>query len=181
MTDKANFTKLAVGIPVTELKEYLYKNPYLWRLNTIRQSFKDSPHIDTECIFVRGPSEFTASEYQGSIDAQMFNIPEQLSDILKNTLSIADSVINAKELGYILIVNLLPGGEVFEHCDEGVYADYYDRYHLVVKSSDGNIFKVNGEEQIMREGDLWTFNHRAPHSVINYSPDDRIHIIFDVK
>ena len=178
---KANFTKIASGIPVKDLSDYLKANPQLWLENTIRQSFPDSPHIDTECIFVRGPSEFSFEEYQGTIDAQAYKIPDDLAIHLHNVFRVIDTLMPIKEVGYILIVNLLAGGEVFPHRDEGVYAEYYDRYHLVIDSAPGNSFYVNDEEAIMNEGELWTFNHRAQHSVVNFSTEDRIHIIFDVK
>lgn len=176
-----NFTRLGYGLDVESLKKYLKENPDLWTGNTIRQSFPNSPHIDTETIFVRGPKEFTFEEYQGNIEAYNYVIPQELSWNLMSILMRCQTVIDANELGYVLIVKLLAGGEVFPHCDEGKYAEHYNRYHIVVQSSEGNIFTVNDESIEMKEGELWTFNHRAPHHVINNSAEDRIHIIFDAK
>lgn len=181
MPSRDNFNHIASGIPTEELAEYLFQNPYLWNLNKIRQSFTGSPHVDTKCIFVRGPKEFTVEEYMGTLDAVVYDIPTELVVKLNAVLRSAEQYINVREIGYILIVNLTAGGAVQEHRDEGTYAEYYDRYHLVVKSSEGNIFTVNGEDQEMRTGELWKFNHRALHSVVNNSTEDRIHIIFDVK
>jgi len=176
-----NFTKVARGINVQPLKRYLKENSVLWDDNTIRQDFPNSPHIDTKCIYIRGPIEFTPEEYQGNLYAKDYAAPLALREMLYYMFSDFKHLIPATEIGYVLIVNLLAGGEVFEHTDEGRYAEYYDRYHLVVQSSEGNVFTVNGEDAIMREGEIWSFNHRVPHSVVNFSTEDRIHIIFDVK
>lgn len=176
-----NFTPIASGIDVKELKNFLNRNPELWDANTIRQDFLDSPHVDTKCIYIRGPTEFSFKEYQGNISAENYPISDELKQIVYNIFNQVCDVLSITELGYVLIVNLLAGGEVFEHKDEGVYAEYYTRYHLVVHSLDGNVFTVNHENAIMREGELWSFNHRVPHSVLNFSTEDRIHIIFDVK
>jgi hypothetical protein len=176
-----NFTKIAKGIYVKELADYLQKYPELWEEITARQSFPDSPHIDTKSIYFRGPEFFSLDEYQGNTEAESYEVPTELSDILLRIFNTISPIIPCTEVGYGIIVNLLAGGEVFEHTDEGAYAEYYTRYHIVVQSNEGNVFTVNGEDQIMQEGELWSFNHRAPHSVINLSTEDRIHIIFDVK
>jgi hypothetical protein len=176
-----NFKQLGYGLPVDNLKTYLENNPDMWKLNTIRQDYPDSAHIDTETIFIRGPKEFTFEEYQGNLEAYNYDVPQELSHNVISILMRCQTVIDANELGYVLIVKLLAGGEVFPHCDEGRYAEYYNRYHIVIQSSEGNIFTVNDESVEMKEGELWTFNHRAPHHVINNSSEDRIHIIFDAK
>ncbi len=176
-----NFKQLGYNLDVAPLKEYLDANPDLWNQITVRQSFPDSPHVDTETIFVRGPKEFTYEDYQGNTEAINYDTPYELQRHIQELVGLSNEVIGAKELGYVLIVKLLAGGEVFPHADEGNYAEYYNRYHIVVSSKEGNVFSVNDESIEMRTGELWTFNHKAPHHVINNSTEDRIHIIFDAK
>lgn len=82
-------------------------------------------------------------------------------------------------LSRAMIASLEPGKEIGEHTDVGKYYARRDRYHLVLKSK-GSIMRSGNEETTFREGELWKFDNKAPHSAINNSHERRIHIIFDV-
>jgi quercetin dioxygenase-like cupin family protein len=82
-------------------------------------------------------------------------------------------------LGRIMIVRLKTGGEIAPHIDEGAYARYYARFHLVLESNPACVFKAGGELVHMAPGELWWFNHQVEHSVVNNGPD-RTHIIVDL-
>ena len=50
-----NFVRVAHGLDVKPLLKLLDNKPELWTEITARQSTTNSPHKDTECIYVRGP------------------------------------------------------------------------------------------------------------------------------
>lgn len=174
------FDKVLKNIPIKGVYEFLIKNPKLWLLNTQRQDYEGSAHIDTECIYIKGPKEFTKESYQEDIGSYTYPIPDALWSLIGALMyPVWGKYGTSFEIGYAMFVSLPPGGKVLEHVDEGKYADHYQRFHIPIYSKPGNVFTCGGESVIMREGELWTFNHRLPHSVVNNSEDERIHFIFD--
>ena len=54
-TADSNFVRVAHGLDVEPLLKLLDDKPELWTEITARQKVTNSPHKDTECIYVRGP------------------------------------------------------------------------------------------------------------------------------
>jgi Aspartyl/Asparaginyl beta-hydroxylase len=82
--------------------------------------------------------------------------------------------------GRAKIVCLPAGKRVYPHIDRGAYYRHHDRYHAVLKSSQGSWLKAGDEEVRMREGELWWFDNQQVHEAFNDGDEDRIHIIFDL-
>jgi Aspartyl/Asparaginyl beta-hydroxylase len=82
--------------------------------------------------------------------------------------------------GRAKIVCLPAGRRVYPHIDRGEYYRRHDRYHAVLKSSQGSWLKAGDEEVRMREGELWWFDNQQVHEAFNDGDEDRIHIIFDL-
>ena len=175
-----NLKRIAYNLNVEPLLVALNERPELWKQNTVRQTFEGTAHHDTETIFARGPSEFTVEEYMGNVDAYDYEATHIFSGTLLPLMGIVLTKLKCKQLGYILIVNLKAGGYIDAHIDEGAYAEHYERYHLVLSSEEGNLFTCGDDSVHMKAGELWWFNHREKHAVINKSGKDRVHIIFDV-
>lgn len=178
------FKMLRSGIDVSELKKELRHNDNLWSDITARQNTPGSAHTDTETIFLRWAKEQT-------IDA-CFNdlVPVEYPAI--NVLPAAKKLIDeihglvGGELGRAIIVKLKPDGIITQHIDEGLYADYYDRFHLpIYTNSENNLYVASddrsGEYCNMREGELWWFDHKRPHFGCNTSSVNRVHLIVDIR
>ena len=58
-TKCSNFIRVADGLDVEPLIKLLDAKPELWKEITARQTFMNSPHKDTESIYVRGPYAMT--------------------------------------------------------------------------------------------------------------------------
>ena len=171
---------IAEGIDVSPLVRLLENKPYLWDLETARQDYPGSAHHDTKCLIFRGPREFTMESWMGSHIAEWSLVTSGPSHAaLSEVTRPVHDILNTKEVGYIMAVSLKAGGHVDLHIDEGVYAEYYDRYHLVLKSEEGNRFYNEDESVWMQEGELWRFDHRSVHYVENNSASDRWHLIID--
>ncbi len=84
------------------------------------------------------------------------------------------------QLGRAKIVRLPSGKRVYPHIDRGDYYRLRDRYHLVLRSSQGSWLKAGDEEVRMRVGELWWFDNKQIHEARNDGDEDRIHLIFDV-
>lgn len=152
----------------------------LWDAFTARQDTPGSPHHDTRTIVLRGPAanEWThdvifnllASEDTGAV-AHLPAVVQLCRDACER--------LGVKDLGRVMLVELKPDGHIDSHFDEGGYADYYKRFHLVLQSDPGNTF-TNGPETIhMAPGQLWQFTHQLEHEVHNNSSRPRIHLIID--
>ena len=83
-------------------------------------------------------------------------------------------------LGRAKIVCLPAGKRVYPHIDRGMYYRVRNRYHLVLKSTDGSWLKAADEEVRMKEGELWWFDNDQMHEALNDGEEDRIHLIFDM-
>jgi hypothetical protein len=84
------------------------------------------------------------------------------------------------ELGHVRVTNLSGTAEIPAHIDVGEYCAIRDRYHLVVNSEQGTLFKAGDETVTMRENELWWFDNKQMHSVKNLSATPRTHVVFDI-
>jgi len=159
---------------LAEIADY----PELWSEITIRQDYKDSAHKDTESIFLRWSKGLNVSSAFNELTA----IDYPAATKLKNCYKLAQEVgrlVEATELGKVIIAKLKPNGFITKHSDMGVYADKFERFHVVLKSKEGNSFDIAEESFKMNEGEIWVINHKQEHSVVNNSSSDRIHLIID--
>ncbi len=83
-------------------------------------------------------------------------------------------------MGRAKIVRLPAGGQADPQVGRGAYYRLRDRYHLVLGSAVGSVLRAGGEEVRMREGELWWFDNKQVHEVINEGEEDCIHFIFDL-
>jgi hypothetical protein len=83
-------------------------------------------------------------------------------------------------LGRAKIVCLPAGRQVYPHSDRGEYYKVRNRYHFVLKSTEGSWLKAGDEEVRMQAGELWWFDNKAVHEARNDGEEDRIHLIFDL-
>lgn len=178
-----NFQRLATSLSVEPLLNEIASKPNLWRDHTARQSVPGTAHRDTESIFLRWCSEMTAQAVFNEIHAKDWPALEKLPTAA-NLIDEIMWLVDSKELGRAMIVNLKPGGYITPHPDEGAYADHYERFHLALASLQGNAFFVGipehaAEMAVMKPGELWWFNHKETHWVVNQSEKPRLHLIVD--
>lgn len=174
-----NFKKLVTGLDTTPLLSAVSKDPHLFDQFTLRQSFPGSPHQDTQAIVLRGPRDVR--------NWQQYTEPEDVVDWplkgrLSRSLSFLDpllDVLHAEELGYVMLVKLLPEGHVLPHRDEGTYAEHFSRFHVGLTFSPGAYLLAGGESAQIGPGEAWWFDHRVEHEAFNADETPRIHLIFD--
>jgi hypothetical protein len=89
--------------------------------------------------------------------------------------------VNGEKLGRIMIVNLLPGGEVANHIDTGLYFQSHHRFHVPIKTNESVLFTgPNDTTAHMPTGSLSQLNNRDLHGVKNLSSTERYHVIVDI-
>lgn len=178
-----NFALLKSRVDVYPLMKAVEREYDLFGQITARQDTPGSPHGDTKAIFLRWSKDLTVDAAFNDIEAvdfpAFFFIPEA-RDLVAEVVRLS----GATKLGRVLITSLKPGGAILPHADEGAVADHYERFHVVLKSDEGNFFysqisKTQGEYIRMRQGEIWWFNHKRPHWLENNSDSERIHLIVD--
>lgn len=191
-----NFLKMAEGIDVGPLLYAIMRKPDLWNQFSIRKTFNmHSVHKIADDILLRY-NRYEKNEdlsEKACIDLEAVDYPAfaQLPEARPLIFSLMARV-QGERLGRALIAKLRPGISIGPHTDiipqvseESKKmippAVYYDRYHIVLKSSAGNIFRCGDEKVHMATGEVWWFDNTKEHEVINNSMDDRIHMIIDIK
>jgi len=183
-----NFIKIFDNTDVSLINQQLADNPTLWHPDTFIRDYEQGPIGDVESVILR------FSKYSGAQQTRMKTAGIYF-DIHENIDYNAYSVLNAvyplvmqlmqfaggTRLGRIVINKIKPGGRIYEHRDELTHANYYSRFHIVLKSKEGNRFICGDEEVHMQEGTIWWFDNTEVHEVINESTEDRIHVIVDIK
>lgn len=180
-----NFHCLATGVNVQPLAHALIRQSDLWNQNRIRTTFRGTPFADIDDILLRFQAEppdpesgvITASD----LDCVMYPAWHALPQVAPLVMGVMAQVGGIR-LGRVLITRLAPGGRILRHNDKGsVYAETYQRYHLVVSGSPGSLF-VTGDEQVcMVTGDVWWANVCEEHECYNNSACDRVHLLIDVQ
>jgi hypothetical protein len=202
-----NFLRIAENIIVSPLLCNIARNTHLWDQYTIRRSFsKYSASRDVGTILLRFPQANSEDEYLDKVCGELEAVNYPAFNTLFEARSIIFSLMNhvsGERLGRAFITKLQPGAKIFPHTDlipddlEGMpevdkdkcdllrklpqMALYYDRYHVVLNSQPGVIFRCGDEQVYMAPGEVWWFDNTVEHEVINNSNDDRIHLIVDIK
>ncbi len=175
-----HFTKILGRFNVTPLLAELEAAPDMWMADTSRQRNVRCQR-DTWSIFLRAPQKPLPPGAENANDVHGSRLAPAAATFPR-ALALCESV--AKEqcgtLGRATLVALLPKRRVFPHVDSGAYYRIRDRYHLVLRSSEGSPLTAEHETVVMREGELWVFNNKVNHWAVNPSEELRVHLIFDL-
>jgi len=173
------FRRIITGISVAPFKAELLAAEALWATDTSRQDGIPA-HQDTETIFLRCADRLKADQPTRDIQTSRYTPQARhFPALLRFLHGIAEALDG--DLGRVLIIRLRPGGQVGEHIDLGAYYSRRQRYHLVVAAATGSVLRCGGEDAILREGELWWFDNKAPHSAENNADSWRVHVVFDVR
>lgn len=166
------------------LLHQIQKKPDLWNENTLRTSHPMTPHKQVDDIWIRFND---LSEYEEKVERVIdehesiwYPATYELPAVRPIVFGLMARV-EGERLGRVLITRLAPGKRIDPHEDGGSHAAYYERYHCVLQSFPGSIFRCGQEQVQMRAGEVWWFNNAIEHEVINNSADDRIHLIVDIR
>lgn len=163
------------NLNIAPVAHSLARQPGLWNQDPTRTSFQGSPHKQVEDILLR----FGNPNLQ---DLQAWDRPAMAKVTGAKALAMAVMyAMGGVQLGRVVITKLAPGGKVDPHPDEGPYAEFYTRYHVVLQGLPGSMFHCGDEAVQMQTGELWWFDSRTEHWVANNSREDRIHMIVDVR
>lgn len=178
-----NFYRLAANVNVTPLMVQIQRQPELWKADTYLRDYPQGPFEDVETIFLRFPPASVSELERGQKDQHECVWMDGMLHLTAAKLLIFSlmSQVDGERLGRVMINKIRPGGVIYPHADTPVHATYWDRFHFVLNSSPGCLFRCGDERVEMRTGDCWWFQNANEHEVQNNSGDDRVHLIVDVR
>jgi hypothetical protein len=177
-----NFQCLAANVDVIPLMNAILRDPALWNQNTLRTAHPNTAHSQVDDIWLRFNEVEPENQLAVVDDTECVNYPAWWALPQARAL-IFDLMrrIEGERLGRVLVTRLRPGGKIAPHVDGGAPATYYERFHVVLNSAPGCLFRAGDETVSMRTGEVWWFDNTKEHEVINNSVDDRIHLIIDIR
>lgn len=161
----------------------------MWKEDTYLRDYPQGPFKDIESIMLRFPVKGvyeTEAELQKHLSTydQHENIDYPAYKLLPEARALVMSLmgrVSGERLGRVMINKIVPGGVIYPHADTPVHAEYYSRFHIVLQSHPGVVFRCDDEKVYMETGTAWWFNNSKEHEVINNSGEDRIHMIIDIR
>lgn len=187
-----NFVRIATGVNVTPLMLAIARRPELWKEDTFLRDYPQGPFQAIESIMLRFPEkrvfeqEAEVEAYKRgehffdqheSIDYPPYALLPEARQIVMNVFA----AVAGERLGRVMINKIAPGGVIFPHADTPEHCDYYSRFHVVLQSGPGVMFRCGDEQTYWETGSVFWFNNKLEHEVINNSAVDRIHMIVDAR
>ena len=100
---------------------------------------------------------------------------------LPQTMELVRDFAEDKVIGRVVVAKLKEVAIIAGHIDEGNYAKWHDRYHFVITTNPEVNFYCGDEQQHMAVGEIWWFDNKVEHSVVNLGNSSRIHIVVDIR
>lgn len=195
-----NFLRIAEGVDVLPLLLAIQRNGQMWQQDTFLRHYPQGPFEDVQTIFLRFPERVVfddedLAEQERKIELYKQNMLPGIDQhesinypnyaLLPEARPLIQALmarVNGIRLGRVMINKVAAGGQIYPHADSPEHANYWNnRLHVVLQSLPGNDFRCVDEHVCMRAGEVWWFDHRLDHSVVNNSADDRIHMICDIR
>lgn len=178
-----NFYLLGQGANMAPLALELARQPHLWREDTYLRDYPQGPFKEVETIFLRFPSASVTEMERDHKDPHeciwmdgWLHLPAARPFVFGIMNQVA-----GERIGRVMLNKIIPGGRIYPHADTPIHAQYWDRFHYVVQSANGCVFRCGDEQVAMQTGQCWWFQNELEHEVVNHSPLDRIHLIIDIR
>jgi hypothetical protein len=187
-----NFYQIGSGLQVGPLMLAIHrhqKDSQIWKEDTYLRDYPQGPFGDCESIILRFPprSVFETEEalkehlenfdQHECVDQEPFKILPEARPLVFGLMQF----VNGERLGRVIINKIKPGGVIYPHEDTPAHAKYYDRFHIVLNSAPGVVFRAGDEQVYMETGSCWWFDNSQMHEVINNSAEDRVHMVVDIR
>lgn len=181
--------RLSSGIDTTPLLLAVMRRPEMWKEDTYLRDYPQGPFGQIESIILRFPprtvheTEEALKQHLANFD-QHENVDQPVYKLLPEARPLVMNLmhyVGGERLGRVIINKIAPGGVIYPHADTPSHAEYYSRFHIVLKSAPGVVFRCDDERAYFEPGSVFWFNNKLEHEVINNSEDDRIHMVVDIR
>lgn len=171
------------GLNVEPLVQAITRQPWLWDKHTQRTEAYGGPHKNISDIWVRyAPIEMLKepADFAKEHDSVWYDAGYALPQVKPIAMALM-AAVEGERLGGILITKIPPGGCVKPHVDDGWHADYYDKYAVQLQGNCDQAFCFENEQLSALPGDVYWFNNKNSHWVVNNSTEDRMTMIICIR
>lgn len=184
--------QLLPSVDPTKLLMKIKQNPDLWKEDTFLRDYPQGPFGEIESIMLRFPEKrvfeqeeelekykqgLSQFDQHESIDYPAYSILSEARPLVMGLMA----YVGGERLGRVMINKIASGGRIYPHADTPEHTDYYTRFHIVLQSSAGCFIRAGDEQLEMRTGQVFWFNNKLEHEVVNNSDTDRISMVIDIK
>ena len=169
------------------------RKPALWTEDTFLRNYPQGPFGCVDSILLRFPDRVSGlteqeldlykqnrlpgfDQHESRDQPAYSQLPEARAIVMNVFAAVA-----GERLGRVMINRIAPGGVIYPHADTKEHTDYYSRYHVVLQSEPGVIFRCGDEKAEWETGAVFWFRNSLEHEVINESRTDRIHLVIDAR
>jgi hypothetical protein len=176
---------IAGGYNVVPLVAAYKRQPDLWNLRAHRRTNPQTPHRDVDDIWLRynawenrnDADPFSFGEEHESVWYPEFRALPQAARLVFRLMNL----VEGERLGGVFITKVPPGKQVFPHEDRGWHVDHYDKYGIQLEGGPNQSFCFEGESLVTHPGDVFYFDNRHKHWVINDSEFDRVTMLVAIR
>jgi hypothetical protein len=144
-----------------------------WDADGSRQK-KFAAHQHTKTIFLIYDRDFRHDNPTVRPEFERFRpAVEPIVDTIRGIYADGGQVVRC------LLARLSPGGIIPAHVDSGFSLRHVHRLHVPIITHDRVCFHINGENVLMKAGELWEINNCRQHAVKNGGETPRVHLIVD--
>lgn len=184
-----NFLKLAAGVDVMPLNLAIARRPELWKEDTYLRDYPQGPFGMIESIMLRFPvksvvetevelqDHLSKYDQHENVDYPAYKLLHEARPIVMQLMA----AVGGERLGRVMINKIEPGGRIFPHADTPAHAEYYSRFHVVLSSPNECWFRAGDETIHMSTGEVWWFDNKQEHEVVNEGAEARVHIVVDIR
>lgn len=187
-----NFQQIAANANTIPLLLAIKRQPELWHADTYMRDYPQGPFGETNSILLRFPMrrvmELEADleaynagksqyDWHESVDFPAYDLLPEARPLIADLMRL----VEGERLGRCIINQIEAGGRIFPHVDTPIHTSYYHRFHIPLQAAPGVVFRAGDEQVTMLPGQVWWFDNKAEHEVINNSGDSRIHLVVDIR
>lgn len=158
-------------LPSESIMEYDYST-IDWSQDTTRQTSHPN-HQDTLTFPI------VKSKFSAEAEIEFYNKASPLFELVMLEVNKLELLFNAKVRTAVL-AGVIPFGIIPTHRDESPLFHLAHRCHLPLVTTKDAKFIIDGIENNFEQGVWVEIDNRRPHSVINNSPDIRVHLLVDL-
>lgn len=172
-----NIRKLPYTFEVEPLLEALGQHPLLWDEINLRTSRADSPHRESQDIWIRCAADFR--DFSIPHRSVWYHPADKLP--VREICIEMMALIHGQTLGGVLITKVPPGKQIYPHVDEGWHARNYEKYAIQLASSPGQSFEFEGQSLNVEPGESFWFDNAFSHWIKNPTNEERITLIMCIR
>ena len=178
------FRLLFDGIDTAPALDQLRAHPELWAAVPQRLTVPDSPHVESQDIWLRfrNKGELQEPADYGAPHFAEFWPAWHLLPGLHPVVFDAMRAVEAVYLGGCLITKIPPGASIHPHIDHGWHPTFNNcKVYIILQANPECVNYCEDEHVKMRAGEAWMFRNDIVHSVENNGATDRIAVICTMR